>query len=77
MRMLGDSEDAKIVLIGNSLGNNHFYEASLDPDYEHIHIGWKECVMGSLECCGTLKMGCSTIMICEVESSYTREPFLL
>lgn len=44
MRMLGDSEDAKIVLIGNSLGNNHFYEASLDPDYEHIHIGWQECV---------------------------------
>lgn len=44
MRMMGDSPDAKIVLIGNSLGQNHFYEASLDSDYEHIHINWRKCV---------------------------------
>ena len=44
MRMLGDSPNSKLVLIGNALGQNHFYQAHLDPSYKHIHINWRDCV---------------------------------
>lgn len=44
MRMLGESPNSKIILIGNAVGLNHFYEASISEDYKKIHINWRECV---------------------------------
>ena len=44
MRMLGESPNSKIVLIGNAVGLNHFYEASISKDYKKIHINWRDCV---------------------------------
>ena len=47
-RMLGESEDAKLVQTGNAtLRNKHFHKAWQDPDYESIRIDWERAVTES------------------------------
>lgn len=43
-RMLVDDPDAKILEIGNPWFLNHFYEHSMDSNWEVIHIPWELCV---------------------------------
>lgn len=44
-RMLGESENAKLVQTGNAtLRNKHFHKAFQDPDYEKIRIKWQQAV---------------------------------
>jgi len=43
-RMLVESEDAKLVEIGNPWTLGHFYAHHNDPDWERIHISWEDCV---------------------------------
>jgi hypothetical protein len=43
-RMLVESEDAKLVEIGNPWTLGHFYAHHNDPDWERIHISWQDCV---------------------------------
>jgi len=44
-RMLGESENAKLVQTGNAtLRNKHFYKAFQDSDYEKIRIDWGQAV---------------------------------
>lgn len=44
-RMLGESEDAKLVQTGNAtLRNKHFHKAWQDPDYEKVRIPWTRAV---------------------------------
>lgn len=44
-RMLGESEDAKLVQTGNAtLRNKHFHKAWQDPDYEKVKIPWERAV---------------------------------
>jgi len=41
-RMLGDNPDAKLIEIGNPFSrDNHMFEHWIDPNYYHLHIGWK------------------------------------
>jgi len=44
-RMLGESENAKLVQTGNAtLRNKHFHKAFQDPDYQQIKINWEQAV---------------------------------
>jgi hypothetical protein len=44
MRMLGDSDDSKLIQIGNAIKMNHFRDSWNDPNYFKIKISWEQCV---------------------------------
>jgi len=44
MRMLGDSPDASIFLIGNPVTHGYMWEKSTDPNWDFMKIDWKMCV---------------------------------
>lgn len=44
-RMLGESEDARLVQSGNAtLRNQHFFKSWQDPDYEKVKVTWEQAV---------------------------------
>lgn len=44
-RMMGESENAKLVQTGNAtLRNKHFHKAWQDPDYEKVKVDWERAV---------------------------------
>ena len=44
MRMLGDSPDSSIFIIGNPSAIGYMYEKSTDPDWSFMRVDWRECV---------------------------------
>lgn len=44
MRMLGDSPDSSIFMIGNPVQYGFMYDKSTDPKWAFTQIGWQECV---------------------------------
>jgi len=44
MRMLGDTADANIFLIGNPVSYGYMWEKSTDPNWTFFKVGWEECV---------------------------------
>ncbi len=44
MRMLGDTEDAAIFMIGNPVVYGFMYDKSTEPGWDFLRVDWKQCV---------------------------------